>query len=259
MEQLQSFCHPEFGEVRTLLIEDIPWFVGKDVAKSLGYANTRKAILDHIDEEDKKDGVTIRDSIGRSQNAVVVNESGLYSLILSSKLPAAKQFKRWVTAEVLPSIRKHGAYLTPETLAKLLQEPENVTKLLQDLVTEHQENQQLTLEIQRLKPRAMYYENLVDTEGLENLRTTAKELGIRPMFFISYLLDRKYLYRDRNDTLHPYVKYLQMDLFSQKEFWANGHCGVQTFVTARGRNYFLTLLQQGEIMQTMFGSVGDAD
>lgn len=113
MNELQVFENAEFGSVRTLVIDNEPYFVGKDVAEILGYANPRKAIIDHVDEEDKTDGVTIRDSIGREQNPVCINESGLYSLILSSKLPTAKKFKRWVTAEVLPSIRKHGAYAAP--------------------------------------------------------------------------------------------------------------------------------------------------
>lgn len=93
-----------------MTINGEPWFVGKDVAEILGYSNSRKAIGDHVDDEDKTDGVTIRDSIGRVQNPIIINESGLYSLILSSKLPTAKQFKRWVTSEVLPAIRKTGGY-----------------------------------------------------------------------------------------------------------------------------------------------------
>lgn len=96
--------------IRSLCINEEPFFVGKDVAKVLGYSNPRKAIIDHVDEEDKRDGVTVRDSMNRSQNPVLINESGLYSLILSSKLPQAKEFKRWVTKEVLPSIRKKGFY-----------------------------------------------------------------------------------------------------------------------------------------------------
>lgn len=95
-----------------------PWFVGKDVATALGYSNPRKAIIDHVDEEDKNDGVTIRDSIGREQKPVVINESGMYSLILGSKLDGAKRFKRWVTSEVLPSIRKSGAYATDSAAAE---------------------------------------------------------------------------------------------------------------------------------------------
>ena len=98
-------------EVRTMTINDEPWFVGKDVADILGYTNSRKAIFDHVDEEDKSDGVTIRDTMGRNQNPIIINESGLYSLILSSKMPQAKEFKRWVTSEVLPAIRKQGGFI----------------------------------------------------------------------------------------------------------------------------------------------------
>lgn len=109
---MQVFSNPAFGQIRTLTINDEPWFVGKDVATVLGYSNPRKAMIDHVDEEDKTDGVTICDSIGREQNPICINESGLYSLILSSKLPNAKKFKRWVTSEVLPAIRKTGTYGT---------------------------------------------------------------------------------------------------------------------------------------------------
>lgn len=104
------YQNSEFGQIRTMTINGEPWFVGKDVAEILGYSNSRKAIGDHVDDEDKTDGVTIRDSIGRVQNPIIINESGLYSLILSSKLPTAKQFKRWVTSEVLPAIRRTGGY-----------------------------------------------------------------------------------------------------------------------------------------------------
>lgn len=111
--QVQAFENPEFGEIRSVLIDNEPWLVGKDVAEALGYTNSRKAISDHVDGEDKIDEVTIRDPIGRCQNPILINESGLYSLILSSKLPNAKKFKRWVTSEVLPAIRKTGVYQTP--------------------------------------------------------------------------------------------------------------------------------------------------
>ena len=110
MNELQTFSNAELGSVRTVAINGEPYFVGKDIAEILGYSNSRKAIGDHVDEEDKMDGVTIRDSIGREQTPVLINESGLYSLILSSTLPNAKRFKRWVTSEVLPIIRKTGAY-----------------------------------------------------------------------------------------------------------------------------------------------------
>ena len=108
---IQIFTSDIFGEIRTCQVNNQIMFVGKDVATALGYSNSRKALLDHVDNEDKTDGVTIRDAIGRNQKAVFINESGLYSLILSSKLPQAKAFKRWVTSEVLPQIRKTGGYI----------------------------------------------------------------------------------------------------------------------------------------------------
>ena len=110
MNDIQIFQNEEFGQIRTVTIEEDPWFVGKDVASALGYTNPRKAIIDHVDEDDK--GVTIRDTLGGTQEMTVINESGLYSLIFGSRLESAKRFKKWVTSEVLPSIRKTGSYST---------------------------------------------------------------------------------------------------------------------------------------------------
>lgn len=129
MNELQLFNF-EGNEVRTLKIDEEPLFVGKDVAEILGYSNPRKALKDHVDEEDKKDGVTIRDSIGRNQQPTLITESGLYSLIFSSKMPKAKKFKHWVTSEVLPAIRKNGAYQLPQTPEEQLQLTMKVTNRL---------------------------------------------------------------------------------------------------------------------------------
>ena len=124
MNELQIFSNPEFGQVRTVEIEGEPWLVGKDVAEALGYTNPRKALADHVDEEDKRqgDGVTIRDPMGREQNPTIINESGLYSLVLSSKLPGAKRFRRWVTSEILPTLRRQGTYTMqpPKSAMELL-------------------------------------------------------------------------------------------------------------------------------------------
>ena len=118
-KHIQVFNNTEFGEIRTMEINGEPWFVGKDIAAALGYSNTRKALIDHVDDEDRTGGVTIRDSIGREQKPTIINESGMYSLILGSKLEGAKRFKRWVTSEVLPSIRKTGAFATDSAAAEL--------------------------------------------------------------------------------------------------------------------------------------------
>ncbi|WP_216358447.1 BRO-N domain-containing protein, partial [Streptococcus suis] len=116
--ELQIFKNEQFGEVQLVEINNEPWFIGKEIAEILGYKNSRDALSKHVDEEDK--GVAKRDTLGGSQDQVIINESGLYSLILKSKLPQAKQFKRWVTSEVLPAIRKHGGYLTDNKLEEAL-------------------------------------------------------------------------------------------------------------------------------------------
>ncbi|MEY8352605.1 BRO family protein [Lachnospiraceae bacterium 54-53] len=139
MNEMMIFENKEFGNVRIVEVGAEPYFVGKDIASILGYERPTKAILDHVDEEDK-DEIPIQDSIGRMQNTPVINESGLYSLILSSKLPTVKKFKRWVTNEVLPSIRKHGIYATEETIDKILNNPDFGIKLLTQLKEERNKN-----------------------------------------------------------------------------------------------------------------------
>ena len=136
MNNLQLFNF-EGNEVRTLKINDEPYFVGNDVAKILGYSNYRKAVFEHVDDEDK-----LRTQIryaGQNREVTVINESGLYSLILSSKMPNAKRFKRWVTSEVLPAIRKHGAYMTDEKIEEVLTDPDTIIKLATQLKDERQQ------------------------------------------------------------------------------------------------------------------------
>ncbi len=151
MNNLQIFSNEEFGQVRTINIDSDVWFVGKDVAEILGYSNTRKALTDHVDDEDKLDGVTIRDSIGREQSPVFINESGLYSLILSSKMPNARKFKRWVTSEVLPAIRKTGSYQKPMSQVEMMRiqlgmidnHEERIAELEQNMTIDYAQQQAL--------------------------------------------------------------------------------------------------------------------
>lgn len=157
MNNLQVFKNEQFGEVRVMERNGEPWFVGKDVAEILGYERSTKAVADHVDPEDR-DAVPIQDSIGRMQNTPIINESGLYSLILSSKLPAAKKFKRWVTSEVLPSIRKHGDYisdtsdLSPEL--RLLINMERQQRAQEKRLAEVEEAVQATRDIIALNPNS---------------------------------------------------------------------------------------------------------
>lgn len=177
MTNLQIFAFEGTDEIRTLLINDEPYFVGKDVAQTLGYKNTRKALIDHVDEEDK--GVTNRDTLGGKQDLTIINESGLYSLILKSKLPSAKKFKRWVTSEVLPQIRKHGMYATDELL--------NNPDLLIEVATKLKEEKTLRLiaeqRVNELQPKADYYDRILNNKGLVTVSTIAKNYGMSAVSF----------------------------------------------------------------------------
>lgn len=176
MNELQVFNNSEFGEVRTTVIDGEPWFVGADVATALGYSNVRDAIAKHIDNEDKNT-VAIRDGIQGNPNKTVINESGIYSLVFSSKLPTAKKFKRWVTSEVLPAIRKTGGYHIEEftgrkLMAKALLEAQAV---LAEKDTTIAKQTQL---IGELKPKADYTDRILQSKSLVTITQIAKDYGM---------------------------------------------------------------------------------
>jgi len=241
MNGLMIFNNPEFGEIRTVGIDGEPWLVGKDVARALGYSNTRKALADHVDEEDK--GVTKRDTPGGSQDLTIINESGLYSLVLSSKLPGAKKFRRWVTAEVLPSIRRSGGYIHGQ--AEMSPEELMASALIVAKKTIEQQKLRLsvlTVENQVMQPKADYFDALVDRNLLTNFRETAKQMNIPPKKFVDFLLEKKYIYRDKKGKLLPYEDkngglFEVKECFNDKTQWS----GVQTLVTPKGRETFRLL------------------
>lgn len=180
MQELKIFENTELGAVRALELDGAPWFVGKDVADILGYSNTRDALAKHVDDEDKSD-VAIRDAIGRDQSTTVINESGLYSLVLSSKLPAAKAFKRWVTSEVLPTIRRHGLYAIDDIIA----DPDLGIRALLALKAEREARKALEVEnkvkdqqIAELKPKASYYDLILQCPSLLSVTEIAKDYGL---------------------------------------------------------------------------------
>lgn len=246
---MTTFTNAEFGEIRTALINGEPWFVGKDVAEILGYGNTRDALAIHVDVEDK--AVIHKSEIATleipNRGLMMINESGLYSLILSSKLPTAKKFKRWVTSEVLPAIRKTGRYEEPltgeELMAKALLEAKSVLSNLKI------RNSELTVENQIMKPKSDYFDELVDRNLLTNLTDTAKELGIKRKVLINFCLENRYLYRaQKKGTLMPYQKHVQEGLFELKECFNEKSTwkGLQTMVTPKGRETFRLILGKEE-------------
>ena len=231
----------EGADIRTVAIEGEPWFVGKDVAEVLGYVNPQKAVRDHVDDEDR--GVNEMVTPGGRQPVPIINESGLYSLILGSKLPTAKQFKRWVTSEVLPAIRKTGGYLhgaddldPAELMAKALKVAERT------LAERDARISALTVQNAIMAPKAEYFDALVDRNLLTNFRETAKQLGVKERDFIGFLLEKKYLYRDKKGKLLPYAG--RDDLFELKECYneKTDWRGTQTLITPKGRETFRMLM-----------------
>lgn len=246
-ENIKIFNNAEFGDIRVMLIDDDPWFVGKDIAVALGYNNPQKAIRDHVDEQDR--GVNEMDTPGGKQPIIIINESGLYSLIFSSKLESAQRFKHWVTHEVLPSIRKHGMYMTDNLLETAIANPDFVIGLIQNMKAEKEknaalqtQNKQLCEKNEEMQPKADYFDDLVAWNLAVCFRGTAKELRIPERKFIQSLIEDGYIYRDKNRNLLPKAGKGD-ELFVVKEFLnrKNKHGGLQTRVTPKGRETFRLL------------------
>ena len=242
MSQLKIFTNPEFGEIRVVEINGEPWFVGKDVAQALGYTNHRKALADHVDAEDKRqeDGVTIRDSIGREQHPTIINESGVYSLILSSKLPTAKKFRRWVTSEVLPSIRKTGGYALPK----------DYPSALRALADAEERRMALEAESEQNKPKVLFANavcasktSILVGELAKLLKQNGVEIGQNRLF--EWMRKNGYLIqRNGTDYNMPTQKAMELGLFEIKETvisHSDGHTSINKTpkVTGKGQQYFV--------------------
>ena len=196
MQNLTVFENPAFGTVRTVEVEGEPWLVGKDVAAALGYSNTKDALAKHVDPEDKRqdDGVAICDPMGREQHPTIINESGLYSLVLSSKLPTAKKFRHWVTGEVLPAVRRHGAYLTGPALAEALARPESLCQLLLSIKQEQDARRAADYNMPTQKAMELgLFEvketSVVHADGRVTVSKTPKVTGKGQLYFVNRYLN----------------------------------------------------------------------
>lgn len=248
MTDLQIFNSPEFGAIRTIEKDGEPWFVGKDVAAALGYKDTVNALKSHVDAEDKG-GWQITTQFGERETTII-NESGLYSLVLSSKLPNAKKFKRWITSEVIPSIRKHGAYMTPETLEAAILNPDTMIKLCTALKDEQEKRKALEAQIESQKP-AVLFTGAVETsktsiligELAKMLKQNGVNIGQNRLF--EWLRQNGYLIKRKGtDYNMPTQRSMEMGLFEIKETAINNPDGSIRIsktpkVTGKGQVYFI--------------------
>jgi len=250
MTNVTVFENAELGKVRTVMIGDEPYFVGKDVADILGYSNTRDALAKRVDDEDKKDGVAICDAIGREQQVVAINESGLYALILSSKLPGAKKFKRWVTSEVLPEIRRHGMYATADLIAnpdlaiqafKALKEERERSRVLEEALAVGQQ------QIAEMQPKATYYDVVLKCKDAVNISVIAKDYGWSAQRMNEYLHDKGVQYKQGDTWLlyqkHAACGYTRTNTHVFEDSNGREHTKVHTKWTQKGRLFIYQTLK----------------
>ena len=257
MNELKIFENEQFGTIRTVEIDNTPYFVGKDVAEILGYERADNAIRTHVDDEDKL--MHQISASGQGRNMTVINESGLYSLILSSKLPKAKEFKRWVTSEVLPAIRKHGVYAVDE----VLENPDMLISALQALKAEKEKAKRLTetlsvqeQQIAELQPKASYYDVVLNCKDLVSVTEIAKDYGKSAKWLNEKLHELGIQFKQGGKIWLLYQKYAQKGYTSTKTQTYNGndgevHTKVHTYWTQKGRLFIYDCLKAENILPVM--------
>lgn len=244
MNELRVFNNAEFGEVRTIVIDGEPWFVGNDVAKALAYKDLYSAMRHNVDEDDKR--LCPISSTNGVQQTTVINESGLYSLIFGSRLEKAREFKRWVTHEVLPSLRQNGTYTIPKKQdSYMIEDPvERAERWIEEQKEHKLEVDRLNVEVAQLRPKALMHDKLLDASLLVNFRDAAKEIGISQSQFTGWLKENGYVYANSAGELRPMEQYMESDFFQMKPYQNpySGYKGSRTYITGRGLAAFKILL-----------------
>ena len=244
--ELINFHHEMFGDIRAIEKDGEPWFVGKDVAEALGYKDTVNALKAHVDEEDKA-GWQITTQFG-NKKAVIINESGLYSLVLSSKLPQAKVFKHWVTAEVLPSIRRHGAYATAPTIEKIIASPEFGIALLKNLQQEQNMRREAEQRVRKLQPLADYTALILACPETVSVSQVAQDYGMSAVAF-NRILNRAGIQYSVGGQWVLYAAYkdrglVQSYTFNYRHNDGTDGCRMYTRWTQRGRLFLYDILKK---------------
>lgn len=239
--KITVFENEEFGAVRTVSIDGEPWFVANDVLRVLEVKNTKDAL--HTLDDDEKSGVDIIDPHGRIQRTNCISESGLYSIVLRSRKPEARAFRRWITHEVIPTIRRHGMYATTPMLRKFQENPELIRLVCERMLAEKDRADRLNEKVAELQRKADFFDAFVNPDDCTNIRSTAKELGIPERMFCKFLQDAGFLYRCPAGNLMPYSKPSNDGLFIVRDFYTQfGHHGTYTLITAAGKNLIRGLL-----------------
>lgn len=231
MNDMETFTNNEFGNIRIIEDDGRYLFCGADVAAALGYSNSRDALRRHCKGVVKRDTLTD----GGSQQLSFISEGDVYRLITHSKLPGAQRFEKWVFEEVLPSIRRHGAYLTDEKLWEIATSPEALHKLTGDLIAERKRNIRLTEENRALHSKARFFDYFIEVDACTNLRETAKELAVSERKLARFLIDARFAYRAPAGHLLPYAKSANEGLFTVRDYCRNGHCGSYMLITPQGK------------------------
>ena len=244
--EIMIFENENFGRVRTVEKDGKIYFCGKDIAEALGYSDTAKAIRTHCKGVDE----IATPTNGGIQSLKYIPEGDVYRLIVQSKLPSAEKFERWLFDEVLPEIREHGAYLSDEVIERTLSDMDYLISLANIVKEERAKRKQveakcseLTVDNQIMKPKADYFDELVDRNLLTGVRETAKELHVPEKKFTRFLLEQKYMYRDGKKKLKPYAEHTKSGLFEIKECFneKTGWKGTQVLITPKGRETFRLL------------------
>lgn len=244
MNDVQIFNSEEFGEIRTVLIDGEPWFVEKDISDALGYTKTGN-MTKLIDADDRRviSSSVLEEQVYKQNYQIgITNESGLYAAIFGSTLPRSKEFKKWVTSDILPSVRKTGVYILPNKQdSYMIEDPVERAKRW---IEEQEEKKLLEQKIVEQKPKADYFDQLVDSRLLTTFRDCAKEFNIPPNTFTQWLRDQGYIYNDNHNIIKPYAPYVKDGLFQMKDFKTpNGYSNVQTYITVKGKETFRLLLE----------------
>ena len=244
MNELRIFNNPEFGEVRTVTIDGEYWFVGNDVAKALGYQKPDQAVRTNVDDEDST-LMGVLDANNHTQQMKVINESGLYSLVMSSRLPSAKRFRHWVTSEVLPALARTGEYKMQKPDSYTISDPvERAKRWIEEQEDKNKEIKIRDDKITELEPKAMICDEMISSNMLTSFRDAAYILGISQSQFTGWLEENGYVYRNADNLLRPTEKYRNSGLFEVKPFKSRSsyYTGAQTHITAKGMAVFKVIL-----------------